>query len=257
MKTTLLEEAIANFDKVLEINPNDPDVWCSRGKALQELGRTEEAIANFKKAIEVKPDYHTAWSYPLNKSVTVELHSDRGINYAELRNLLAQGKWEEADRETGKVMLQAANQVKRGWLDEEDIEDFPCEDLRTINQLWLHYSNGKFGFSVQTEIYRSLDETKQYFELRIWRMFGDRVGWRKGGEWMSYDSLQFNLSAPPGHLPRVEGCGRAKWVWKGEVMDEGGCGLDGNYWVGNAPGNVRWLNSGRECLAQRLVRCRI
>ena len=44
---------------------------------------------------------------------------------------------------------------KEGWLGSEDIENFPCEDLRTINQLWLDYSDGKFGFSVMKEIYES------------------------------------------------------------------------------------------------------
>jgi hypothetical protein len=130
----------------------------------------------------------------------VELKSKRGINYTKLRDLLAAEKWEEANEETGKVMCQAARREKEGWLRLEDIDSFPCEDLRTINQLWLHYSSGKFGFSVQKEIYESLGGTFQYNE-KIWEKFGDRVGWREGGNWR-YSNLTFNLElAPKAHLP--------------------------------------------------------
>jgi hypothetical protein len=82
----------------------------------------------------------------------------------------------------------------------DDIHDFPCEDLRTINQLWLHYSNGKFGFSVQKEIYESLGGTRKYGQ-QVSEKFGDRVGWRKGGKWLEYTELTFNIVAPKAHFP--------------------------------------------------------
>jgi hypothetical protein len=67
----------------------------------------------------------------------------------------------------------------------------------------VKYSNGKFGFSVQKKIY--LDElggTKEYKE-KIWNEFGDRVGWRKGGTWLSYSDFTFELldTTPVAHLP--------------------------------------------------------
>jgi hypothetical protein len=131
----------------------------------------------------------------------VELKSEKGVNYTKLRDLLAAGKWKEADQETGKVMCQVAGRESGGWLREEDIDNFPCEDLRTINQLWLHYSNGKFGFSVQKEIYENLGGTRKY-DHEVWKKFCDRVGWGKGGNWLSYSDLTFNLElAPQAHLP--------------------------------------------------------
>lgn len=125
---------------------------------------------------------------------TFELKSVRGVDYSKLKKLLARGKWEKADQETAKVMLQAANRVEEKWLDVEDIDNFPCEDLCTINQLWVHYSNGKFGFSVQAEIYRSLEGTKELGYDIFWEKFCVRVGWRKG------DDSQF-INAPRGYLP--------------------------------------------------------
>jgi hypothetical protein len=121
------------------------------------------------------------------------------VNYTRLRDLLAAGKWEEANGETIKVVSRI---LWGKW------EDIPCEDLRTINQLWLHYSNGKFGFSVQKEIYESLGGTRDYNEEVVEKL-GDRVGWRKGGSWLyNYSDITFNLElAPKAHLPRFRNSG--------------------------------------------------
>jgi hypothetical protein len=171
-------------------------------------------------------------------SKEVELKSERGVDYTKLRDLLADQKWEEADEETERVMLQAARgsargslidrlkkiltparQQEEGWLRIEDIDNFPCEDLRTINQLWVHHSKGHFGFSVQKEIYQSLSGTSEYNE-KVWRNFGEQVGWRRrpfvgflflGRWWLSYSDLTFSLNAPEGHLPSPGWVGMGKW----------------------------------------------
>jgi serine/threonine protein kinase len=164
---------------------------------------------------------------PPKVAANIALKSARGVNYSRLQQLLAARKWKEADQETAKVMCQVA-QNSEGWLRVEDIDNFPCEDLRTINQLWLHYSNGKFGFSVQKEIYESLGGTRQYNQ-KVWEKFGARVGWRKrgmfgmfGGEWVSYSDLTFNMQAPKAHLPI---CGYYRWGvtgWDGIGVGWGG-----------------------------------
>ena len=143
---------------------------------------------------------------------SVELRSERGVDYTKLRDLLAAGNWKEADQETDKVMCQAAGRGSEGWLRVKDIDNFPYEDLRIINQLWLHYSDGKFGFSVQKEIYESLGGTREYNE-KVFVDFCARVGWRKGGNWLNYSELTFNLNAPTAHLPwRDRGfCARVGW----------------------------------------------
>ncbi|MEG4391255.1 CHAT domain-containing protein, partial [Microcoleus sp. BROC3] len=55
------EEAIASYDKALEIKPDKHEPWYSRGNALSNLGRLEEAIASYDKALEIKPDKHEPW----------------------------------------------------------------------------------------------------------------------------------------------------------------------------------------------------
>ena len=130
----------------------------------------------------------------------VQLKSSCGMDYRKLRDYLAQGKWKEADGETRRVMLAVAKREKEGRLDVKDIDNFPCEDLRTIDQLWVKYSDGKFGFSVQKRIYQGLGGTRE-LNRDIWEKFGDKVGWRKGGEWLYYTAITFDKKAPEGHLP--------------------------------------------------------
>ncbi|TAD96969.1 MAG: serine/threonine kinase [Oscillatoriales cyanobacterium] len=121
-----------------------------------------------------------------------------GMDYINLRNLLAAKKWKEADEETARVMFKVAGREKAGWLDTENIEKFPGEDLRTIDQLWVKYSDGRFGFSVQKRIYQSLGGTRKYNQ-KVWEAFGDKVGWRKNNEWLYYEKF-YNI-APQAHLP--------------------------------------------------------
>ena len=68
------------------------------------------------------------------------------------------------------------------------------------DRLWVKYSGGKFGFSVQKQIYQDLGGTKDYDE-KVWESFGDKVGWRKGGSWLSYSNLTFSEGYYMGHLP--------------------------------------------------------
>ena len=57
------EEAIASYDKALAIKPDKHEAWGNRGNALRKLGRYSEAIASFTEALKVKPDYHNACNW--------------------------------------------------------------------------------------------------------------------------------------------------------------------------------------------------
>jgi predicted NACHT family NTPase len=122
------------------------------------------------------------------------------LKYSQLAEYLMRGKWREADEETLKVMLQVSGKENQGYLDVDAIDNFPCEDLRIIDTLWVSASNGHFGFSVQKEIYQSLGGKREYNE-KVWNAFGDRVGWKKGGSWLMWNQYTFNLNAPGGHIP--------------------------------------------------------
>ena len=154
-------------------------------------------------SVAVVPKPKQTPSPVLSRPGTTLISKSTGVNYTNLRDLLAQGKWKEADEETYRVMVLAAKRETQGWLRDEDYETFSCEDLRIIDQLWLSASEGKFGFSVQKQIYESLGGTREYNE-GVWQKFGDRVGWRKGGNWLDYWDLTFNVrEASPAHLPTL------------------------------------------------------
>ena len=156
-----------------------------------KLSRIDQLLASISAPIpKPKPAPHE----------TTRVISAVGMDYINLRNLLAAKKWFSADKETARVMLKVAGKEKEGWLDRKDIDNFPCEDLRTIDQLWVKYSNGRFGFSVQKRIYQSLGGTREYDE-KVWDKFGDRVGWRKNNKWLYNNDLTFSERSPEGNLP--------------------------------------------------------
>lgn len=149
------------------------------------------------------------------------LTSEKGVDYTQLRDFLKAGKWQEADQETSERMYEVMGRQQEGWLREEDIEQFPCGDLHTIDQLWMKYSNGKFGFSIQKTAWQQCGNPTEYDKQ--WEKFGETVGWKiKGWKeidrelqrydgllpqdydkliWKDYDSLTFDIKAPKGHLP--------------------------------------------------------
>jgi hypothetical protein len=66
--------------------------------------------------------------------------------------------------------------------------------LRTINTLWQVYSEGKFGYSVQRELWLSVGKD--------WEKFWKKIDWKNGNKWTRYpNEFTWDLSAPKGHLP--------------------------------------------------------
>ncbi len=148
----------------------------------------------------------TSQTAAVHNSFEVELPSECGIDYTYLRHLLADQQWREADEETTRLMLKAAKREKDGYLDLDSIQNFPCTDLHTLDQLWITYSDGRFGFSVQKRIWENLS---QEMETVTEQQLGDCLGWRSNGEWLDYDDLSFDHNnSPAGNLP----VGFAWWV---------------------------------------------
>ncbi|KDR59279.1 GUN4 domain-containing protein, partial [Limnospira platensis] len=120
--------------------------------------------------------------------------SSSGFDYTKLNRLLKSGYWKAADDETAKMMLAVAGQTQRGYLDENDIKNFPGEDLRIIDGLWVKHSNGLFGFSVQKQIYINCGGKPDgsYPVDNILERFADEVGWRVNYEWLRGKDLTFS-----------------------------------------------------------------
>lgn len=168
---------------------------------------------------------------------------DSDTSYWKLINSLAQYKWRKADALTRDILLKLANrsgksvrehppladrlfstnhlqeflaptnhassksEYSHSVLDKEAIEKISARDVYTLDRLWVEYSKGRFGFSVQKRIF---DEVKQER-----KKFAEKIGWSDVGligdmfssipyntfSWIPYDKLKFTLNAPEGHLP--------------------------------------------------------
>ena len=193
-----------------------PQVSGQRQRELErqlewERGKRQEVEAQLQRQGQVQPPVREPQS-----SGDVPLVSAVGVDYTKLRDLLVAKNWKEADLETDKKMLEVAGRESQGWLQVEDVENFPCQDLGTIDKLWVKYSGGKFGFSVQKQIYQDLGGTKDY-DKKVWESFGDKVGWRKGGSWLSYSDLTFSVGHYMGHLPLCLGLALG-FGWPGSVL---------------------------------------
>lgn len=124
--------------------------------------------------------------------------------YQKLQELLAAGNLREADWETIQVILTITGAADLESITPEDMRRFPCNELRVIDNLWKAYSNDRFGFSVQAQIYQSVGgslEATIAQDYRIIERFGEQVGWRVQSQWRKCDDLDYTLSAPLGCHP--------------------------------------------------------
>jgi serine/threonine protein kinase len=188
------------LDKLIEFGTKKR--YQSVEEVLQELAAKLAAVIPPKPRSQATIQETVLSVFPVATREEINLKSAKAIDYTNLRDFLAQEKWQEADQETANLFLKVADRTKEKYLKIEDIDNFPCEDLATINQLWLKYSQEKFGISVQKRIYESLGGSGNYDQQK-WNDFGSKVGWRVNNKWLYYDQITFSLKAPWGHLPTL------------------------------------------------------
>jgi len=126
-----------------------------------------------------------------------------GIDYSHLEELLLEQQWQAANTETAQKMLEVMGRTETGYLREEDIHRFPGKHFNTIDALWVKYSQGRFGFSVQKHILESMGANVKKIDYNQFRALISRLGWAAsdGKEWLG--GRIFDLTAPPGHLPEI------------------------------------------------------
>ena len=125
-------------------------------------------------------------------------YTERKINFDKLQLNLLEQNFEEADRLTSSILRELAGKVaeKRGYVFYSEVKNMSGKDLETIDRLWNIYSQGKFGFSIQAKLLKSVGKR---YDL-LW----PRIGWKKDGIWTRYPSaFSWSLDAPDGHMPLV------------------------------------------------------
>ena len=133
--------------------------------------------------------------------------SSTEINYKTLKKLLAANKWQKAHQETRDLMIKAGGAEEKGYLDRNNIPNFPCQDLNEIDQLWSKYSDGKFGFTAQRQIWENIGGNTSSGSKTLGKLSA-QVGWKKENasqhDFFEYSELNFDpTTAPTGHLPAL------------------------------------------------------
>jgi hypothetical protein len=180
----------------------------------------------FSKMLAIEPNHVS--NEALEVALLIEKNSINENNlYSDLEKYLQQQNWRKADEETTWIFYQVIG-LEGLLLWYNLLEHFPHDILNKIDQLWVRYSNGHFGFSIQKQIWERLGGKLDRFCLEtkyeIKRKFGKEVGWWEDeSNYRKYESLKFTIAeSPKGNLP-------AHWITrpgsvKGELFVGCGCG---------------------------------
>lgn len=146
-----------------------------------------------------------------------DLSSAVGIDYRNLRNFLAVKNFKSANKETESIFKKFFFiDLGKISVDPDGPKSIPCTDICTIDRLWVKYSEGCFGISIQDEIWsdiflsmyikgknfanrekieKSDEQLRQAAFFESWRKFNDTLGWKSDIKYI------YEMSAPKGHLP--------------------------------------------------------
>lgn len=124
--------------------------------------------------------------------------SARGIDYAPLERHLVLQEFEQADRITSALLRQlaGADAERRGYVYYSEVPAMASADLESLDRLWVCYSRGRFGFSVQARLLRVCNGR--------WDQLWPRLQWKTNGVWTRYPgSFHWSIDAPEGHMPLI------------------------------------------------------
>jgi hypothetical protein len=128
----------------------------------------------------------------------LEVNSGSGLDYGPLQRALMEQAFQEADRLTSDHLRQLAGPaaVQRGYVYYSEVAPIAGVDLESLDRLWLCYSRGRFGFSVQGRLLKACGGR--------WEVLWPRLGWKCDGVWTRYPAaFTWSLEAPEGHMPLV------------------------------------------------------
>jgi GUN4-like len=121
------------------------------------------------------------------------------FTFPDLQDLLRAQAWKEADLETGRILMESKAPVR----------------LQILDQIWRKSSDQRFGFGIQQKIYfecggkpedlvniQSKGFDQDWYH-GPWIKFAKTLGWTSNAhaDWIDYNNLTFDISAPYGHLP--------------------------------------------------------
>ncbi|MFZ9281345.1 MAG: GUN4 domain-containing protein [Prochlorococcaceae cyanobacterium] len=145
----------------------------------------------------ISPDAQQQW-WLQHPNGWLHVTSAAGIDLVPLQRALVELDFEQADRLTSALLRQLAGPAAeaRGYVYYSEVPPMPAVDLQSLDRLWLVYSRGRFGFSIQARLLESCGGR--------WERLWPRIGWKSAGLWTRYPgSFTWTLEAPEGHMPLV------------------------------------------------------
>lgn len=123
--------------------------------------------------------------------------SEQDVDYTELQTALLTKDYQVADKLTTEKLCELAGEraMQRKWVYFTEVSQFSVTDLQSIDTLWRLYSEDKFGWSKQHELWMRLGKD--------WERLWTQLIWKSAeGAWTRYpNEFIWDLSAPVGHLP--------------------------------------------------------
>lgn len=149
------EKAIADFNKVIELNPVLEEPYNNRGTSFHALKNYEKAIADFNKAIELNPQ-------------SVQAYNNRGSSFSDLN------KYEKAIADYNKVIMlkpdyaQAYNNRGNSFYALKEYEKAVADYNKAIElkpDYMKAYNNRGLSLSALKDYEKSVDDFTKVVEL--------------------------------------------------------------------------------------------
>jgi hypothetical protein len=197
LRDTALKQQLAAIPQLVAAGPSGHHILMDFLKDAQTSGQVSIAAGRSLQCLTQldDPEVQAVLANHFSDGL-LPLPAECAVDYSEIQTTLVQQDFELADRLTLQKMCELAgpNAVKRKWLYFTEVNIFPTIDLQTLNQLWLIYSEGRFGFSKQREIWLGVGKN--------WDKFWPKIAWKDGNIWTRYPGgFTWSLAAPVGHLP--------------------------------------------------------
>ncbi len=140
---------------------------------------------------------------------------EQKIDYSQLEYYLSNKQWQQADTQTAFIYNQLVlNYIRKegyygrfmfDFLGQREAQiylqgELPCHQLTDVDQLWLKYSQGRFGFAVQAQILNSIDNHEHGHSVKQKDIYFQQVGWYQQRR-LKFDNDFTSLDKPLGYLP--------------------------------------------------------
>jgi tetratricopeptide (TPR) repeat protein len=233
------KEALACFERGLEIEPCDSGLWNDKGMALHELGRHEEALACVERALQINPQDSRCWKnkgavlYDLgcyeealachDKGLSID-SSDSGLWLSKGRALHRLGRYQEAvgccsrgldiaprDSVLWQNKAVALFRLDRHW-EALDCCDRALEIVPRDTAVWQIKALALRAVGRQEQALACYDRALEIdpYDSRLWRHKGAVLHWLRRYE-EALDCYDRALEIDP--------CDSSLWMNKGGVME--------------------------------------